>query len=256
MYWELWDVGARNRIADFESEAKALQTVREIVAANRPGLIDNLTLLAMYDDGEARDAELPPALDGNALKARLAELAKPEVTEAAYKVHRRIRKWLMDEGWNVEDVDISGCSLNIMVTLADGQQRVNLFQLSEDLDHITVALHTVFTNTDLASSPQVNEDVRQEIIRSIERDTLSLELDFAAPGLFPMQTRFSSPIYFDGLTKDMLIRKILLILRATGYSGRMIGHGFKDAGLDPKAAEHIPLPENVRQFPEVRAAAS
>src|SRR4051812_11262732 len=101
MHWELWDRLSANLIEEFGSEEEALQGVREMLAVNRPDLIDELSVGATYDEGEPHDVELPPSLYGENLKARLAELALDSAAEASRKAHGQIRKWMAEEHWSV-----------------------------------------------------------------------------------------------------------------------------------------------------------
>ena len=122
MHWEIWDVESKNLVEDFDTEAEALQAVREILAVNRPDYIDALAVGAMYDEGEPRHEELPPILRGSGLKSRLAEIAQDEVANASRSVHDRIRMWLTEERWHIRDVDDPQASFNVMATLRTGQK--------------------------------------------------------------------------------------------------------------------------------------
>src|SRR4051812_23572254 len=155
MYWELWDVASRSRIADFASEAEAIQAVREILVANSPGLIDDLTLVAMYDDGESRDVELPPVLEGEKLHARLAEMAEETAADASRRVHAQIKRWLAEERWEVRDIPNPNAWLNIVVTLQSGQG-LRIFQASDHLDHITIAKQLVLGGKILTEFSQIS----------------------------------------------------------------------------------------------------
>jgi hypothetical protein len=143
MHWELWDRQSAHLIEEFDSEEEALQSVRDMLTANGPELVDALSVGAMYDEGESHDAEPPPSLYGEKLRARLEEMAQQVETEAAHEVHERIRKWLAEEGWHVRDVGDPQSSFNIMATLQSGPN-VNIFQYRDHFDHITLSQHCVF----------------------------------------------------------------------------------------------------------------
>ena len=51
MFYELWDLDSGNSLGDFDSEADALQVVRELVEVNEPDFVDGLTLGRNGDDG-------------------------------------------------------------------------------------------------------------------------------------------------------------------------------------------------------------
>jgi hypothetical protein len=52
MSYELWDTETRNMVGTVESEADALEAVRELVALNRPVYPDALALVFEDDEGE------------------------------------------------------------------------------------------------------------------------------------------------------------------------------------------------------------
>jgi len=221
MYWELWDVASRSRIADFASEAEALQAVREILVANSPGLIDDLTLVAMYDDGESRSADLPPALDGKALMARLAEPAPETSAEAARRVHKKIRKWLAEEGWQVRDVDDSQSSFNVMVTLQGGPN-VNLFQLKDHMDHITLSQRWLYDDEFRLAVRQLPADVLKDTVWNIYRDISMMGVEFHGLDTPSTEMTLRAYVYFDALTKDTLVQRILLTFRSLALAVRTL----------------------------------
>ena len=50
MFYELWDLESGNIVGDFDSEADALQVVRELLEVNDPDFVDALSL-GRNDDG-------------------------------------------------------------------------------------------------------------------------------------------------------------------------------------------------------------
>jgi hypothetical protein len=243
MYWELWDVGSKSRIADFESEAEALQAVREIVAANRPGLIDDLTLLAMYDDGEARDVELPPALDGEALKARLAETVEEEVAEAAHKVHKRIRKWLDEEGWHVNTVPIPPDSFNIVATHQDGRA-INIFQAKMEQDSIAISLKWSRDRVQQLIGTLTDAEVNG-VMWNIYRDVSLMGVDIYEPVEPAIAMILRTHLYFDGMTKDSLMQRIQLVNRAYALAMRT---SLRVLEAPDRVETHTFSPEDLRRI--------
>lgn len=51
MFYELWDLDSGNIIGDFDSEADALQVVRDLLEVNEPDFADALSLGWNGDDG-------------------------------------------------------------------------------------------------------------------------------------------------------------------------------------------------------------
>jgi hypothetical protein len=225
MHWELWDTQANSNIGTFVTEIEALRGIRKLLAANGPGYIDRLVLGAMYDEGAPRHTELPPVLEGAALRLRLAESGQSASGDSAARaMHERIRLWLAEEDWLVEDVPDSPSSLNIMVTLPSGKA-VNIFQRKDHQDHITVAQHWVFAGalrSDIAALPT---DVQHEILAGVYRDTLLTGVDLGGLGIPPRGMHIAAFVYFDGLTKDALIQRVLQIFRALALSIQTIARG-------------------------------
>src|SRR5256885_1604476 len=120
MHWELWEARSNNLVETFDSEGEGLQAVHEMLAVNAPDLIESLGLGAMYDEGEPHDAELPPALYGETLKARLVEFERATNLDASREVHQKIRRWLKEEGINAEDRPDPASTFNLLVRLRTG----------------------------------------------------------------------------------------------------------------------------------------
>jgi len=71
MHYELWALNTGNLIRDYDTEAEALVTVRDLLADGWSP--DDLGLHLEFDEGEDGDeAQLPPPLVGAALAARAA----------------------------------------------------------------------------------------------------------------------------------------------------------------------------------------
>jgi hypothetical protein len=225
MHWELWDRQSNSIIGTFATEMEALRGVRKILAANGPDYVDSLVLGAMYDEGAPRHTELPPVLEGAALRFRLSESGQVASGDnAARAMHERIRIWLAEEDWLVEDVPDPPSSLNLMVTLQGGKA-VNIFQRKAHLDHITVAQHWVFEDALRSDIAALSADAQHETLEAVYRDALLTGVEAGRLGLPPRELRFAAFVYFDGLTKDALIQRMLLILRALALSTQTIARG-------------------------------
>src|SRR5687768_4300370 len=114
MHWELWDTGSNNLVETFDSEAEALQGVREILAVNRPDFIDDLVLGVAYAGNEPQPVELSPVLRGATLQARLAEAVQGAVLARSRAAQEQIKTWLAEENWHVEQVPTSPESFNVV----------------------------------------------------------------------------------------------------------------------------------------------
>ena len=70
--FELWDTGSRNLLDDFDTEAEALEAVRDLIALNGPGCTDAVALTRVHADG--RMSTLAMGVD----LARRAQAARSE----------------------------------------------------------------------------------------------------------------------------------------------------------------------------------
>ena len=71
MMYELWHLTSRNLLEDFDTEAEALDAVREYVAANDAGMLWELSLSAVPTSVSEAERALPPTLAGEALAERI-----------------------------------------------------------------------------------------------------------------------------------------------------------------------------------------
>jgi hypothetical protein len=64
-------------------------------------------------------------------------------------------------------------------------------------------------------------------------------IDFETAGSSLDEMRFYASVYFDALTKDLLIQRLLLIRRAATLSVFAIAQGFTEAGRSPEATSNL-----------------
>lgn len=243
MYWALWETRGNNLVEEFDSEAEGLQAVREMLAVNRPDLLDSLVLGAFYEEGEPRDVALPPVLDGEVLKTRLAEMAQEETAEAAHKVHARIRKWLAEEGWHIDDILVPPGSFNI-VAVRDNGQAVNIFQPKEVLDHVALSLRWSHDRVRQLIG-KISDERFSDLAWAIYRDASMMGVDvYDVDGSSPDMI-FRMHVYFDGLTKDSIMQKIQLVNRVYGLAMRTSVRTQEVSGL---IIGHTVSPEDVRRI--------
>jgi len=239
MHWELWDRGSANLIEEFRSEVEALQGVRDMLAANSPELVDELSIGAVHDEGEPHGAELPPSLYGEALRARLAAMGQKQEqetdAEAAQNVHARIRRWLAEEGWHVRDVPDPQARFNIMATLQGGQN-VNIFQYEQHIDHLTVSQHWQYDSQLAEDIGQLPRRIQRDMVWDIYRDVSFMGVDFSGHDVPPQEMIFRSYIYFDALTKDSLIQRVLLTIRALHLAVRTVMRSLEENDKSVEAA--------------------
>jgi hypothetical protein len=243
MHWELWDRRSANLIEEFGSEEEALQGVRDMLAVNSPDLVDEISLGAMYDEGEPRDVELPPVLRDEALKARLGEIAQEEVADAAHKVHARIRKWLAEEGWHIDEIPVPPDSFNV-VALRDNGQAVNIFQPTDVLDCIALSLRWSYDRVRQLIG-EISDNKLNDVKWAIYRDSSIMGVDIYDTRDSSADMILRTHVYFDGLTKDSLMQRIQLVNRAYSLAMRTSVRAQEEAG---RSAGQVLSPEEVRRI--------
>ncbi|MGE3268059.1 MAG: DUF2299 family protein [Chloroflexota bacterium] len=245
MYWELWDIKSKNLVETFDTEDEAIQGVRDLLSVNRPDLVDDLVLGAMYDEDEPEESPLPPTLSGESLSARLAE-ALP-VDDATHAVHEKIRRWLTEEGWRVDDLSKPGWPLNIRVTV-DGGQSVDIFQHETIFGRVTLSQGWIFDPEFRSKFSKLPDSTQRSVIYNIYRDVLTAGLDLIRLDASLTEMKYGSFIYFDGLTKETLMQRVLHIVRMHHLTMRTFGWGFAEAG------QTVPL--NIMDYLPPQTAAS
>ena len=111
-----------------------------------------------------------------------------------------------------------------MVTLQGGKV-VNIFQRKDHLDHITVAQYWVFEDALRSDIAALSTEVQQRILEGVYRGALLTGVDLGGLGTPPREMRYATFVYFDGLTKDVLVQRMLLLVRACALSIQTIARG-------------------------------
>lgn len=236
MHWELWETESANLVETFDTEAEGLQAVREMLAVNKPDLIDSLVLGASFDEDEPDDVALPPVLGGEALKARLAELAHEEIAEATHKVHARIRKWLTEEGWRVEDFPDDNSHFNLIVSLANGQT-MNIIQSKGKVDSFVITTRLSLQDNIGPSFSKLPIQRQGDVVWGLFRDLSIIGVEFRGPGIPLSEIEYFAPVFFDGLTKDTLIQRMYMISRALTLSAGTLLRALNELEGDDRPSE-------------------
>jgi hypothetical protein len=164
-----------------------------------------------------------------------ADLRAPNV---AHEVHERIRRWLAEEHWAVRDVATADFPFSIIVTL-EGGQVIDVFQHRNYVDRITLAQHWNFDEEFRETFSKLPDDVQRGVIYDIYRDVLTSGLDLARLGVPLREMRYGAFIYYDGLTKDVLVQKLLLIARMHHLTMRTFGRAHAEAGRPSEVASNL-----------------
>jgi hypothetical protein len=196
-------------------------------------MADAVTLLARVEDR----SELEVYEDLRALGA-----GSQPLDDATRAVHEKIRRWLAEEGWHVRDVDDPQSSFNVMATLqGDNAPNVNIFQYREHFDHITLSQHWTYDHKFQLALDQLSEDRLDDILWNIYRDVVMMGVAFSGVDTPTTEMTIRAYVYFDGLTKDTLIQKILLTIRAVSLAA---GQLIRALGDQSQSEDHMSPPES------------
>ncbi len=193
-------------------------------AVSRLARVEGRSELDVYDDLKR--------LSANGAQSALAN------ADASREVHQKIRRWLSEENWQVSDVDDPQSIFNVMVTLQDGAA-INLYQYFEHKDRITLNEHVVYNEQSRLALSGLSPDIRRETEWSVYRDVSLLGVECDEINLLQGELRYTSRIYFDGLTKDALVQRIRLVLRAVDLSTRAFRRSLEQASQSPEDAPKL-----------------
>jgi hypothetical protein len=165
---------------------------------------DLRTLTAELESSAVEDADPPPVTD-----------------EATRQVHKRIRQWLIEEGWHVEEVPVPPDSFNLVAVRHDGQA-INIFQHKDQLDHVNLSLRWSYDSDVHQIISRLSDQEFREAVWNIYRDVSVMGVEMYGldtPSTAMMLRMF---IYFDGLTKDTLMHRVHLTNRAFQLATRTL----------------------------------
>lgn len=163
--------------------------------------------------------------------------------ETAQKVQKKIRKWLTEDGWAIEDLPVPSDSFNVVAVRHNGLA-INIFQPGDALDHVALSLRWTHDRIrQLIGDP--SDSQLHDLVWNIYRDVSLMGLDiFDAKGS-STDMIFRTHAYFDGLTKDTLMQRIQLVNRAYALAMRMSVRAQEAPG---RPAGHALSPEDVRRI--------
>jgi len=165
-------------------------------------------------------------------RAAMLDAASREIPRAmppANDVHEKIRRWLAQEGWSVRDVDDPRSSFNVMVALK-GTPGINIFQLHDHVDHITLSEHWVYPGDVRLLLGRLSDEQLREVVWNIYRDVSMMGIEFLGFDTPSTEMTLRSYVYFDGLTKDALVQRILMTIRGIMLAGRALVRALEGQG--------------------------
>lgn len=192
--------------------------------------------LDVYEDLRALGArmESDAAEDGGPL---------PVLNEATRAMHEKIRKWLAEEGWRIEDIPVLSGSFNIVALHSDGRA-INVSQPEDVLDHVALSLGWTHGRVRQLIG-EIGDSQLHDLVWNIYRDVSLMGLDIYDVKDSSIDMIFRAHIYFDGLTKDTLMQRVQLVNRAYALAMRMSVRAQEAPG---RPAGHALSPEDVRRI--------
>jgi len=115
-----------------------------------------------------------------------------------------------------------------MVTLQTGQS-INIFQRKEHLDHITFHEHLVLDERFRSDLERLGTEAQYSLVSEINRDVLLTGVELEGLVIPIGELHLYAYTYFDGLTKNSFMQRILLVLRALSLSAQPLIRGLVDA---------------------------
>jgi hypothetical protein len=171
-------------------------------------MADAVTTLARVEDR----SELDVYADLHALGTSSAQDTNGHVRAvdgAMRAVHDRIRRWLAEENWTVEDVPDPEAVFNVMVTLQGGP-RVNIYQRRDHPDHITIAQRWGFVDPFRSDFEKIPKDAQEDVISDIYRDVLMVGVEFGGLAVPLKEMWFNVFVYFDG-SPSLLVKTLAVV---------------------------------------------
>jgi hypothetical protein len=205
---------------------------------------DAVTILARIEDRSELDVyeDLRALGTGSAQHTKQPALVSngqsSVVDDAGRAVHERIRRWLAEENWDVRDVPDPLASFNVMATLKGGPN-VNIFQLKDHADHLTLSQRWVFDERLRSDVSKLAVKVQKDIVWNIYRDVSMMGVEFSGFKIPPSDMAFFAYVYFDGLTKDILVQRVLLTIRALHLAIRTFMRAFEEHNQSVDAAASL-----------------
>jgi hypothetical protein len=194
--------------------------------------VEDRSELDVYQDLRALGAQLESGTQED------AETSPPAIDEATRAVHKRIRKWLAEEGWHVRDVDDPQSSFNVMATLQSGPN-VNIFQYTHHVDRITFSQHWLFDAEFRSEISQLPEHVVRDVVWNIYRDVSMMGVEFSGLDTPTTELTLRAYLYFDGLTKDTFVQRALLTIRSVVLAIRTFVRALEEHHHSSEAATRL-----------------
>ncbi len=131
----------------------------------------------------------------------------------AENVENKIRKWLLDEGYDVKKINDPRSHFSYSFTRA-GDLHFFVLQLKNKIDSIIVFLFLGFGKEGTGTFSSMSDDKREKIRENIIVDLATIGCEYAfLPKEAPNRIRLSKIIYYDGLSKHNFFESIGLVRR-------------------------------------------
>lgn len=129
------------------------------------------------------------------------------------KAQNLIRKWLLEGGYKIQLINDPHAHFNILAEDKDGK-KVNIAQSKGKDDVIGINTAALLLDSQKEELNNMDENERSKILWQIRLSLINKNVGFSPIGLPLDFIKVSQVIYYDGLTKDNFMQRLLLVYRA------------------------------------------
>lgn len=122
-------------------------------------------------------------------------------------VQNKVRQWIQEEGWDLEAR--RGKGIRWLCVVKAGDKVINLAQQSTSQDRIDISARFVLSS----DSPflYLPKSARDSVVFNIGLALTVMNLEWGGMTGDPGEVVISSPIYYDGLTKNSLVKEMIKV---------------------------------------------
>jgi len=128
-------------------------------------------------------------------------------------VKARLEKWLLEENYKVESLTNNHALFNLVVEDNSGL-KLHVRQPLLSVDQIVVMAKASLSEEQITKIQKMLSGERTRFLWELRFSLLEMGIDFSSVSLPLKFVLVSSPIYFDGLTKNAFMTKVFAVRRA------------------------------------------
>lgn len=141
-------------------------------------------------------------------------------------IDKKIQKWLLDEGFKISTLDDKNAFFNYLVE--DKRSRtVNIYQNKNRMDRITIATRVVLTIEQKEALIKLGSKKMTRLFWEIRLGLIKMNVGFDSINeILNEGIKFTTNIYYDGLTKDSFMIRMFDVRKALLYFRWMFDREF------------------------------